>query len=87
MLESWKEEFKLYYRGTVIWNSLSTTLTEVESLHDFKLRFLAMLLIQCMYVVNNYIVCLFVQGTAEKQLADAVSLVKKLEKKKQKKNG
>ena len=35
-----------------------------------------------MYVVNNYIVCLFVQGTAEKQLADAVSLVKKLEKKK-----
>ena len=34
-----------------------------------------------MYVVNNYIVCLFVQGTAEKQLADAVSLVKKLGKK------
>jgi len=34
-----------------------------------------------MYVVNNYIVCLFVQGTAEKQLADAVSLVKKIEKK------
>ena len=33
----------LYYRGTVIWNSLPTTLTEAESLHDFKLRFLAML--------------------------------------------
>jgi len=37
-----------------------------------------------MYVANNYIVCLFVWGTAEKQLADAVSLVKKLEEKKAK---
>ena len=33
----------LYYHGTVIWNSLPTTLTEVESLHDFKLKLLAML--------------------------------------------
>jgi len=32
-----------------------------------------------MYAVNDYIACLFVQGTAEKQLADAVSLVKKLD--------
>ena len=33
----------LYYRGTVIWNSLPTALTEAESLHDFKLKILAML--------------------------------------------
>jgi len=33
----------LYYRGTVIWNSLPTTLTEAESLHDFELRSLAIL--------------------------------------------
>jgi len=33
-----------------------------------------------MYVVNNYIVYLLVQGTSEKQLADTVSLVKKPEK-------
>ena len=72
----------LYYRGTVVWNSLPATLTEAESLHDLKLKFLAML--QLMYVVKshyvyaclNIVVCLLVQGTAEKQLADAVSLVK-----------
>jgi len=33
----------LCYRGTVIWNSFPTALTEAESLHDFKLEFLAML--------------------------------------------
>ena len=31
------------YRGTVVWNSLSTTVTEAKSVHDFRLKFLAML--------------------------------------------
>ena len=63
----------LYYRDTVVWNSLPATLTEAESFHDFKLKFLVI----CMYAVNSLnIVCWFVQGTAEKQLADAVFLIK-----------
>ena len=33
----------VYYRGTAIWNSLSTLLTEAESLHSFKMNYLAML--------------------------------------------
>ena len=37
-LKLWKEEF-----GTVVWNSLSTTVTEAKSVHDFRLKFLAML--------------------------------------------
>ena len=29
--------------GFIMWNSLPTALAEAESLHDFKLKFLAML--------------------------------------------
>ena len=32
----------LHYRGTVIRNNLPAALTEAKSLHDFKLKFLAM---------------------------------------------
>ena len=31
----------LYYRGTTIWNSLPTSITEMNSLNSFKLAYLS----------------------------------------------
>ena len=49
----------LYYRGTTIWNSLPTPLTEMKSLKSFKLAYFSYIIvvIVCMYL---YVLLMYV---------------------------
>jgi len=60
--------------GAVVWNSLPTTFVEAES--SVAMKFLTMLHYLCARMLKVIKIMLFCTDTAEKQLANAVSLVK-----------